>query len=125
MLCWTQGRGGDRERKEPAPLSGLEGEMLWRPDFSPSSWHGDGQRRVLGELPGSDDFSMSIKGGRLQWGSPSLLCPHGVGATESKTQTTEHFPINNLLAVSLNRVQNLLNILLMQNLNTVKHTASM
>ena len=73
MLCWTRGRGGDRERKEPAPLSGLEGEMLWRPDFSPSGWHGDGQRRVLGELPGSGDFSISIKGGRLQWGGPSLL----------------------------------------------------
>ena len=57
--------------------------------------------------------------------STQPLIPHGVGATESKTQTTKHFPINNLLAVSLNRVQDLLNILLMQNLNTVKHTASM
>ena len=37
--------------------------------------------------------------------------PHCVDAIQSKTQTTEHFPINNLLAASLARVQDLLNIL--------------
>lgn len=71
MLCRTQARGGDREKKEPAapPLGWKEkcsgDQILVR------GWHGDGQRGVLGELPGSGDFSMSIKGERLQWGQSS------------------------------------------------------
>ena len=66
----------EKEKSQPPSLGWKEkcsGVQILAP-----LWHGDGQRRMLGELPGSGDSGMSIKGGRLQRGSTSLLWTPGI-----------------------------------------------